>query len=315
MKIYKDFDEIEFDENSVVTLGTFDGVHKGHRKIIDRLHSIAQENSLRPVLITIDPHPQIVLQSAARPKIQLLTTIKERIELFEKYGVEHLLVIPFSYEFSQTDPETFVKEYLAKKIGLKKILLGYDHFFGKNREGTYDLLSKLSAEMNFSIEKVEPYEEDGVIISSTKIRHLLLETGVAAANKFLGYPFMVRGKVVHGNGRGSGIGYPTANIRPPDIYKLLPGNGVYLISTKIDGEVRYGMANIGLRPTVTFDIKPTLEVNLFDFDGDLYDKNISIYFHRFLREEKKFKNVDALIYQIEKDEMECRDYVEELFGK
>ncbi len=313
MKIYKDFDEIEFDERSVVTLGTFDGVHKGHKKIIEKLKSIANSEGLRPVLITIDPHPQVVLRSSARPKIQLLTSIKERIELFEKYGIEHLLIIPFSYEFSQIEPETFVKEFVAKKIGLKKILLGYDHFFGKNREGTFELLMKLSAEMGFSIEKVEPYEEDGIIISSTKIRHLLLEAGVAAANKYLGYPYMVRGKVVHGNGRGSGIGFPTANIRPPDIYKLLPGNGVYVVSTKIDGTQHYGMANIGLRPTITTDIKPTLEVNVFDFDGDLYGKSLSVYFHKFLREEKRFSSVEALVYQIEKDEMDCRDYIEEVF--
>lgn len=312
MRIYKDFDEIEFDANSVVTLGTFDGVHKGHRKIISRLAEIAEAEGLRPVVITIDPHPQIVLQTQDRPRIQLLTTIKERIELFDQYGVEHLLVIPFSYEFSQTPPEVFVAEYLFKKVGMKKFLLGHDHFFGKNRGGNKELMTQLETELGFTVEKVEPYIEDDVIISSTKIRHLLLETGVAAANKFLGYPFMVRGTVVHGHGRGSGIGYPTANIRPPDIYKLLPGNGVYLVSTTFNGTKYYGMANIGIRPTLTSDIKPTLEVNLFDFDDDLYGSKLSIYFHRFIREEIKFKNLDALIFQIEKDEMKCKDYIDNL---
>ncbi len=311
MNIYKDFDEIEFNPDSVITLGTFDGVHKGHRKLISRLEEIAQTENLRPVVITIDPHPQIVLQTAARPKIQLLTSIKERIELFDKYGVEHLLIIPFSYQFSQTPPEIFVKDYLVNCIGVKKFLVGHDHSFGKNRAGNTDLIRSLAEHNNFEIEKVEPYIENGVIVSSSKIRHLLLETGVAAANQFLGYPYMVRGTVVHGNGRGSTIGYPTANIRPPDIYKLLPGNGVYLVSTVYQGNKYFGMANVGLRPTLTNDIKPTLEVNIFDFDEDIYNTKLSLYFHKFIREEKKFRHQEALVHQIELDERQCRDLMEE----
>ncbi len=310
MQIYKNFDEIEFNPNSAITLGTFDGVHKGHRKILSRLEEIALAENLRPVVITIDPHPQIVLQTPERERIQLLTSIKERIELFEKYGVQHLLVIPFSYDFSLTSPSDFVKSFLFEKIGMKKFLIGHDHFFGKNREGNRELLIQLANTVGFDVERVEPYIEDGVIISSTKIRHLLLETGVAAANKFLGYPFMVRGKVVHGNGRGTDIGCPTANIRPPDIYKLLPGNGVYLVSTMFNNKKYFGMANIGTRPTLTNDIKPTLEVHLFDFDEDLYGSKLSLFFHKFIRDEYKFKTLEDLVYQIERDEIVCRDSIE-----
>jgi len=311
MQIFKTFDEVEFNPNSIITLGTFDGVHKGHRKILNRLGEISKAENLRPIVITIDPHPQIVLQTPDRERIQLLTSIKERIELFDKYGVEHLLIIPFSYDFSQTSPRDFVKNFLFDKIGMKKFLIGHDHFFGKNREGNRELLAELADSIGFEIDRVEPYIEDDVIISSTKIRHLLLETGVAAANKFLGYPYMVRGKVVHGNGRGTDIGYPTANIQPPDIYKLLPGNGVYLVSAMFEGKKYFGMANIGTRPTLTNDIKPTLEVHLFDFDFDIYGNKLSLYFHKFIRDEFKFKSLEALIYQIERDENTCRDSFED----
>ncbi len=312
MNIYRDFEEVPFDDNTIITLGTFDGVHKGHQQIICKLNDIAQSENLRPVLITMDPHPRIVLHNEARPRIQLLTTIKERLDLFEKFRVKNVLIIHFTYEFSQTPPEEFIKNYLAEKVGLKKFLLGREHFFGRNREGSYELLKKLSTELNFEIVKVEDYVEDGITVSSTKIRHLLLEAGVATANKYLGYPYLVRGKVIHGNGRGATIGYPTANIRPYDAYKLLPGDGVYLVSVEIDGNRKFGMANIGTRPTITTDTKSTLEVHIFDFDGELYEMDLTVHFHRFIREERKFKNIDELAYQIEKDELTCRDIIEEL---
>ena len=312
MNIYRDFEEVPFDDNTIITLGTFDGVHKGHQQIICKLNDIAQSENLRPVLITMDPHPRIVLHNETRPRIQLLTTIKERLDLFEKFRVKNVLIIHFTYEFSQTPPEEFIKNYLAEKVGLKKFLLGREHFFGRNREGSYELLKKLSTELNFEIVKVEDYVEDGITVSSTKIRHLLLEAGVATANKYLGYPYLVREKVIHGNGRGATIGYPTANIRPYDAYKLLPGDGVYLVSVEIDGNRKFGMANIGTRPTITTDTKSTLEVHIFDFDGELYEMDLTVHFHRFIREERKFKNIDELAYQIEKDELTCRDIIEEL---
>lgn len=312
MNIYRDFDEIPFDEKTIIALGTFDGVHKGHQQIIRKMNDIAHSEHLRPVLITIDPHPRIVLHNETRPRIQLLTTIKERLDLFEKFRVQNVLIIHFTYEFSQTPPEEFLRNYIVEKIGLKKFLLGREHFFGRNREGSYELLKSLSKELNFEIVKVDDYIEDGIIVSSTKIRHLLLEAGVATANKYLGYPYLVRGKVVHGNGRGATIGYPTANIKPYDAYKLLPGDGVYLVSVEINGTTLFGMANIGTRPTITTDTKPTLEVHIFDFDDDLYEMELTVHFHHFIREEKKFKSIDDLAYQIEKDELACRDLIEEL---
>jgi len=311
MNIYRDISEIEYNRDTIVSLGTFDGVHKGHQKIINRLNEIARQDNLRPLIITMDPHPRIVLQNPDKPKIQLLTSIKERLDLFQKFGVENVFIIHFTYEFSQTSPEEFIKNYLVDKIGLKKFLMGREHFFGRNRQGSYVLLLEYSQKYDFEIEKVEDYVEDDIVVSSTKIRHLLLEAGVATAIKFLGYPYIVRGKVVHGNGRGATIGYPTANIKPYDAYKLLPGDGVYLVSTEIDGKKLFGMANIGTRPTVTVDTKPTLEVHFFDFSDDLYDREIAVNFHYFIREEKKFKNIDELSYQIEKDELKCRDLIDE----
>lgn len=312
MIIYKDFDEIEHNPNTVIALGTFDGVHKGHQKIIHRLNDIAKSENLRPLIITMDPHPRIVLQNEHRPRIQLLTTIKERLDLFRKFGVENVLIIHFTYEFSQTPPDEFVQKYLIEKIGLRKFLMGREHFFGRNRQGSYELLLDLSKKFGFEIEKVEDYVEDDIVVSSTKIRHLLLEAGVATANKYLGYPYLVRGKVVHGNGRGGTIGYPTANIKPSDAYKLLPGDGVYLVSIEFDGKIMYGMANIGTRPTITTDTKSTLEVHIFDFSDDLYGMELTVHFHHFIREEKKFRNIDELAYQIEKDELICRDLIEEM---
>lgn len=311
MQVYRDFDEISRDVNSIITVGTFDGVHKGHQLVIDRLLELSKDGS-RHVIMTIDPHPQIVLQRQDRHRIHLLTTIKERIELFKKFGIQNVLVIPFSYEFSQTAPEVFIKEFLYEKVGFKKILIGHDHMFGKNREGNSELLNSLSIQLGFEVEQVDAHSESGIIISSTKIRKMLEESKIEEANEMLGHKFGIRGKVTHGNGRGAGLGYPTANIRPPDIYKILPGNGVYLVSSELDGNLVYGMANIGLRPTVTSDTKPTLEVHFFDFDSDLYGMELTVSFHKFIRKEEKFKNIDALLHQIEKDERKCRDLVENL---
>lgn len=312
MQIYNSFEEIQRDDNTVLTLGAFDGVHRGHREVLGRLLDIAKESNMRHVVITLDPHPQVILPRPGKSPFKLLTSIKERLELFEDFGIEHVLIIPFSYEFSQTEPEQFIREYLHKYVGIKKILIGHDHLFGKNREGNEELLKQLSQELNFEIERTEAFSELGTVISSTKIRHLLEECKIETANEMLGYTYIVRGKVVHGNGRGASLGYPTANIKPPYQHKLLPGNGVYLVQSTIDGTLHYGMANIGTRPTVTNDTKPILEVNYLDFDADLYGDEISVHFLKFIRNEVKFKNLDGLLNQIEKDERQCRDLIEQL---
>ncbi|MDQ1266288.1 MAG: Riboflavin biosynthesis protein [Bacteroidota bacterium] len=305
MNIFHSFEEIEFNSETVLTVGTFDGVHLGHQTIIGRMLSIAAKEHLRHLLITIDPHPQIVLQINGRAPIKLLTNIKERLTLFEMFGIENTLVVPFNIEFSQIAPEIFVRDYLAKKIGLKKILIGYDHMFGRDRQGNSGLLEQLSRELSFGVEKISPFQEKNITISSTKIRHALLENNINQANEMLGYNYFVSGKVVYGSGRGSKLGYPTANIKIKDNNKLLPANGVYFVSAEIEGRDIYGMANLGTRPTFTKDNFPTLEVYFFDFNGDIYNKHIQLSFLKFIRIEKKFTGEKDFLAQLKKDNEFC----------
>lgn len=309
MNIYQSFDEIPHNRDSVITVGTFDGLHLGHQKIINRLKEIAGDNNMRDVLMTIHPHPQIVLQKPSKAPIQLLTSISERLSLLESFGVSNTLIIPFSYEFSHTTPEEFVRNYLYEKVGFKKILIGYDHMFGKNRKGNPELLTRLSKELSFEMEKVEAFAPNDQIVSSTQIRKALANNQIEEANKMLGYNYVVRGSVVEGQGLGRKFGFPTANIKPPYSYKLMPAVGVYLVSSVIDSKRVFGMANIGYRPTVANDDRPLLEINYFDFDKDLYDKELTVDFHKFIRDEQKFDGVDQLIEQIKKDEETCRKII------
>lgn len=309
MKIYRSFDEIDFEKNTVLTVGTFDGVHRGHQKLLNYLKSVAAESNLRPLLMTIDPHPQIVLKKENMPPVKLLSTIEERIALFRKFGLQNLLIIPFSYEFSRTSPEEFIKDYLYKKVGLQKILVGHDHLFGKDRKGDNNLLNELGKQLDFEVEKVAPYYENELIISSTKIRNYIDSNDIEEANKMLGYDYSVSGKVVRGQGRARSLGYPTANIKQFSEHKLMPANGVYLVSSFINDNLYYGMANIGTRPTLTNDVIPTLEVNYFNLDMDLYESSIEVSFLNFIRLEKKFEGVSKLLKQIKKDKEVCLELI------
>lgn len=310
MKIYHSFDEIEYERNTAITVGTFDGVHLGHRLILSRLLENATRSGLRAVAATLDPHPQIVLKKKDKQPVKLLTSIDERLELFKRLGIKHSLVIPFSYEFSQTTPEEFVRNLLYKKVGMRQIYIGYDHLFGKNREGNSSLLNELSAELGFEVNKVEPYIEKEMIVSSTKIRNAILESDIETANRMLGYSYFVKGIVQTGDRRGGAIGYPTANVQPLSSYKLLPGNGVYLVSAEVDGEGYFGMANIGTRPTFTDSGAVLTEVNLFNFEQDIYGKEISVSFLRFLRREKRFDSLKELLKQLDKDKKMCLELIE-----
>lgn len=311
MNIYRTFDDIDFNKNTVLTVGTFDGVHKGHQMLLKYLKSVAAEKSLRPLLITIDPHPQIVLQKGAKPHIKLLTTIEERIELFREYGLKNLLIIPFSYEFSRTKPEQFIEKYLYQKTGLRHILVGYDHLFGKDRSGNNNLLEEYGLRLDFEVEKMSPYLENGEIISSTKIRNFLAANEISKANKMLGYDYSVTGKIVRGQGRARSLGYPTANYEINNPHKQVPANGVYLVYSYIRDNLYYGMANIGTRPTLTNDKHPTLEVNYFNLDMDLYDDILKVSFLEFIRYEHKFNGVSALLNQISKDKQTCLDLIKD----
>jgi riboflavin kinase/FMN adenylyltransferase len=312
MNIYRTFDDIEYDNNTMLTVGTFDGVHKGHQMLLKYLKSVAAEKKLRPLLITIDPHPQIVLQKESKPDIKLLTTIEERIELFRLFGLKNLLIIPFSYEFSRTTPEQFIENYLYQKTGLRHILVGYDHLFGKDRSGNNNLLQEYGKKLDFTVEKMSSYLENSEIISSTKIRQLISGKKVDVANQMLGYDYSVSGKVVRGQGRARSLGYPTANFEFNNPHKLIPSNGVYLVYSYIKDNLYYGMANIGTRPTLTNDKHPTLEVNYFNLDMDLYDDILKVSFLQYIREEQKFDGVSGLLNQIAKDKNTCLRLIKEI---
>lgn len=300
MKVYKSFDKIPYIKNTILTVGTFDGVHLGHQFIINKLLNEGLKNNLRTVVLTIDPHPRLVIQPKDGKEVKLLTDIFERITLFERFGVENLVIIPFSYEFSRTSPEDFVRNYL-NKIGFSKILIGHDHMFGRDRTGNFDLLKTLSNELDFEIERFEALTINNETISSTKIRDALSQGNIAKANSMLGYYYFVTGIVISGDKRGTTIGFPTANIEIP-ANKQIPANGVYLVKSNINHHTYYGMANIGFRPTFTNSQKLSLEVHFFDFEGDLYGEKLTLEFIAYLREEKKFKEVNDLIEQLKNDQ-------------
>jgi riboflavin kinase/FMN adenylyltransferase len=309
MNVFRNFDEINFNSDTVLTVGTFDGVHRGHQYIIKNLLNISNKHSLRNLIITIHPHPQIVLNKPGKPPVLLLTSIEERLELFEKYGVDNVLIIPFNYEFSLTPARNFITDYLIKKIGFKRILIGYDHLFGRDRSGNEELLIELSNEHNFEIEKLERIDLENHRISSTDIRHSVLNSDIHIANNLLGHNYSLRGMVIHGHKRGRTIGFPTANILPDDKNKLIPANGVYFVFSNINNRKVWGMANIGFRPTVTNENVLSIESHFFDFDEDIYDTNLTIQFVSKIRDEYKFSGIEALIEQLNKDKNTCLNLI------
>jgi riboflavin kinase/FMN adenylyltransferase len=312
MLVYHSFDDVPQNQPTVLTIGTFDGLHKGHLSIINLLKERAKERNAKTLLLTFHPHPQIVLQRADRPPVELLTTIKERLELLKQLGLDGVLVIPFNKEFAAITAETFVREHLVKRLNMKHMVIGYDHAFGKNREGTEDLLSKLGTELGFTVEKAPIVEQDGETISSTKVRKAIRLGDIAKANKLLGFPYLVGGEVVEGDGRGRKLGLPTANIQPSEDQKLLPKNGVYLVSAYIDGKNVYGMANVGIRPTFTDDIHPRLEVHFFDWNKMLYGREVMVAFLKFIRDERKFESTGLFFEQIVSDRDECMQAIENI---
>ncbi len=310
MKTFNLFDEIPFEKNTVLTVGTFDGVHRGHREIIQQLLEKKQTHNYRALVVTFDPHPQIVLRKPDKPPVTLLSTIDERLQLLEKYGIDTVVIIPFSKDFATMDSAEFVKKYIIEKIGCSMMLVGYDHGFGHNREGNLGLLETLSQELDFSVHEMPPLDHNNVTISSTKIRNALKDGDLELANAMLGYEYFIEGKVIIGDGRGAQLGLPTANVRSVDDNKLLPKNGVYLVSAIIDNVVRYGMANVGVRPTFTHDEFPSLEVHFFGIHNDLYDCVLQVSFLHRIRNEQKFDSVDLFLSQIVEDREMCYELIE-----
>ncbi|HSY61574.1 MAG TPA: bifunctional riboflavin kinase/FAD synthetase [Cytophaga sp.] len=305
MKIYRDINEFQTLSKAVVTIGAFDGVHIGHKKILSRLTELSSLVNGESVLITFWPHPRFILKKDAEP-IGLLNTLEEKIHLLDTYHIDHLLILNFNEEFSKLTADDFIENILIKAIGTRFLVLGYDHRFGNNREGSIDYLNLHKD--RFGIESIEiPKQEiESLAISSTLIRKALLNGDSAVANQNLGYPYLLRGFVIEGNKLGRTIGFPTANIFIEDQDKLIPKNGVYAVYAYIEGERYKGMLNIGVRPTINNDKRRTIEVHIFDFNEDIYGKTVRLELLAFMRNEAKFEGLDALIIQLKKDEITSR---------
>ena len=306
MKIYKSIDEYNQSKSSVVTIGTFDGIHKGHQKIFNKVINASKQNNLSSVVLTFFPHPRIILNKYN--DIKMIDTLDEKIEHLEKIGIENLIIHPFDKKFSLLSADQFIKEYLVEKLKLKHIIIGYDHRFGKGREASVSDLKEYSSEFNFIVDEIEAKEIEKIAISSTKIRNSINQGDLKTTKKYLGRFFSLTGKVVKGDGLGKQIDYPTANILIEEDYKIIPKDGVYYIRTTIDNKLYNGMMNIGHRPTIGNKAK-SIEVNLFNFDRDIYDKIISIDVVVKIRDEKKFSSINALKAQLAKDEEHCLNLI------
>ncbi len=301
MKIHHSLDN--FDARSpVVTIGTFDGLHKGHQVILERLKNLATKINGETVVFTFYPHPRVVT-SPNEDSLRLLTTKDEKTELFRKYGIDHLIIYPFDKAFASLTYTEFVEDILIKKIGTKCLVVGYDHKFGKNREGGFEYLKKCAEKYNFSIEKMDALSTgEGENISSTKIRAALQEGDIKTANHYFGHEFTLHGTVVEGKQLGRKMGFPTANIESSDKHKIIPGYGVYAVKVEFDGKTFNGMLNIGTRPTFNKNAdNRSIEVNIFDFSADIYGKKLTLCFVDKIRDEKKFPGIESLVEQLKKD--------------
>lgn len=311
MKIHRDLKDFKA-KNPVVTIGTFDGVHLGHRKIISRLHDLAASIDGESVIFTFDPHPRKVV-AASETNLRLLTSLDEKIALFEQSGIDHLVVYPFTPEFAQLTYEEFVEQILVGQIHTRSLVVGYDHKFGKGRQGDFDLLKNCADRLGFQIEKLDVLLMNESHISSTKIREAIQSGDFETANAFLGYRFSLHGTVVEGQKIGRTINYPTANIDTSDPDKIIPGYGVYAVVVTVQNTEYLGMLNIGSRPTVNHNAdNRTVEVNILDFDADIYGEEIKVVFYHKLREEQRFASLDALKEQLAKDKINTKSFFETL---
>lgn len=290
----------------VITIGTFDGVHIGHQKILDKIINHATHPELKSAVLTFFPHPRMVLQKDT--DIKLLNTIDEKIAIFESLGLDILIIHPFTKEFSRLSSSDFVNDLLVDTLKTKKIIIGYDHRFGRNRNADITDLKDYGERLNFSVEEIPAQEIEEVSVSSTKIRIALLNGDIKTANAYLGYEYMLSGTVRKGKGLGRTLHFPTANIHIEEDYKLIPKNGAYTVKSILNNKVVYGMMNIGFNPTVSGTEK-SIEVNFFDFDGDLYDKKIKVQLLGRLRDEKKFNSIDDLKIQLAKDKENSLRYI------
>ncbi len=290
-------------------MGTFDGVHIGHKKILEKVTQNTKDGKYESLVLTFFPHPRMVLQEQSG--IKLLNTINEKIDLLEKTGIENLVIHPFDESFSRLTAQEFVKAVLVDQFHIKKIIIGYDHRFGKNRSANFDDLITFGKQYDFDVEQISAQEIDAVSISSTKIRNALIDGNMDLANEYLGYDYILTGSVSKGKQLGRTIGFPTANLQMEENYKLIPKNGVYVIKSILNKKTVFGIMNIGFNPTVSGE-HLSVEVHFFDYDSNLYGQKISVSLLKYLREEQKFKSVDLLKAQLEKDKNFALAYLKKI---
>ena len=309
LKIYNSINNFTTTKKTIVTLGTFDGVHIGHNAILDKICKVAKHENLESIILTFFPHPRKIVSN--NYDIKLLNTIEEKSVLLEKIGIQNFIIHPFDKTFSELSPREFVTQVLVEKLNIQKIIIGHDHKFGKDRAADFNDLINFGKEFGFEVEEISAQQINEVSVSSTKIRNSLLEGNISLANEYLGYPYVLTGNVVKGNQLGRTIGFPTANIEIPEEYKLIPKNGVYIVTANVLDQNVFGMMNIGVKPTLG-ENKLSIEVHLLDFDKDIYNQKIQVNLLERLRDEQKFDSFDALKSQLEKDKQNTIQYFENL---
>jgi len=303
MQIYRHIDEFIKPQYPIVTVGTFDGLHIGHKMLLKRLAALAGEKKGEVVLLTFHPHPRKVLFQDANG-LEMLSTLEEKMKLMEQYGVDHLVIQPFTTDFSKMEYDEFVQEILVDKLGVKTLVIGYDHQFGHQRRGSMKTLAAMAPALGFEVEEIPEQDIDAIAVSSTRIRKALKNGEIEVATQLLGYQYCIAGRVVEGKQIGRTLGFPTANILCDDPDKLIPANGIYAVKVEIDGQLWKGALSIGNRPTFDNGAR-SIEVHILEFDENIYGKNLRIFFHQYLRPELKFHSAEALVVQMQKDVEQC----------
>ncbi len=309
MNIYHNIKDFNCKDKTAITIGTFDGVHVGHRKILKRLVNSAKKEGLQSALLTFFPHPRMVLQHNA--ELKLINTLDEKISILKETGLDHLIIHPFTLEFSRLSAQSYVEDILVKQLNAKHIIIGYDHRFGRNRTADISDLKAFGKDFEFTVEEISKQDIEKVAVSSTKIRTALNEGDLERANKYLTQPFVLSGKVVRGKGIGKDLGFATANLHIQESYKLIPKSGVYIVKTIIGEQIVYGIMNIGTNPTFN-EAKQSIEAHFFDFNQDLYGQNLTIMLLKRLRSEEKFNDVKDLISAMQNDKIKALDYISKL---
>ncbi len=309
MKIFHSIKDFSSPKKTILTLGTFDGVHIGHKKILEKVIQHTADEKYESLVLTFFPHPRMILQE--RSEIKLLNTISEKVNLLEQLGIQNLVIHPFDETFSRLTAEEFVKTVLVEQFKIHKIIIGYDHRFGRNRTADINNLIEFGEKYGFEVEQISAQEINAISLSSTKIRNAIQEGNILLANKYLGYDYFLTGTIIKGKQLGRTIGFPTANLKIEEDYKLIPLKGVYIVSSQINEQIVYGMMNIGVNPTVGGQ-HLSVEIHYLNFDGDLYDQKLAVSILKRLRDEEKFDSLSLLKVQIKKDQTQTLSYIEEL---